>query len=374
MNETDCTVLIPTYNRPNHLKRILGYYYQYGEGLSIVIADSSSIVNRKLNKDIVSTYKNVNFKYIDKYDLNINPAQKMLDALNQVGTEYCVICFEDDFVTPTSIQKCVEFLDVNRGYTSAYGNNAWLLLKDVRGSNAEFFYQYYENKSNDCDSVGERLTNRAANNNHFTLYSVHRTEFMEFFIGEAAKITNKLSDIESFRQTPDLLFAELLLVWLPPIYGKEGCVDALHHIREDCTPQNTRRVYITQVDLMNEPNYIESLVKFRMSLIGNLSKQRSVGIFDAFRIADDAIKMYNKRVPKFVLLVNRIMVKLRLPSWADNIIRKVYRMAVNFLFPVHGIGQPLPNRYNIDLSKVHLHVLLNARDIFEIEDKIRGMK
>jgi glycosyltransferase domain-containing protein len=325
--------------------------------------------NRKLNRDIVPVFKNSSFNYIDKYALSINPAEKMLDALHSVETEYCVICFEDDFVIPTSIHKCVDFLNVNRGYTSAYGNNAWLLLKDGSGRKPEFFYRYYENQSNAYDNVGERLINRATNNNHFTLYSVHRTEFMKYFIGEAVKVTNKLNDVESFKQTPDLLFAELLLVWLPPVYGKEGCIDTFHHVREDCTPQGTRRAYITQVDLVNEAGYKGSLINFRTRLVENLRKQAGIGIADAFQIADEAIMVYNKKVPQFVIVVNSIISKLHLPNWIDTNIRKMYRLGISLIFPVHGISKTLPDKYQVELDKVHLHVLLNARDIFEIEAK-----
>ena len=371
MNENKCTVLIPTYNRPNHLKRILGYYYQYGVGLPVVIADSSSMANRKLNKDIVATYKNGDFKYIDKYDLNINPAQKMLDALSKVDTEYCVICFEDDFVVPASIQKCIEFLDINHQYNSAYGNNAWLLLKRNAHDELGFCYRYYENQSNSSDYAGERLVKRAMNANHFTLYAVHRTEFMRFVMGEAAKITNSLIVIEAFRQTPDLFFAELLLVWLPPIYGKERCLDTFHHVREDCTPQDTRRIYITQADLMNEHEYIEKLVEFRLCLVTNLSKQGNIRIYDAFSIADDAIKIYNRRVPFFVLSINSIISKLSLPKWVDNIIRKMYRLGINIVLPIHGEGKPFPGKYLSELDRIRLHVLLNAKDIFGNKNKGR---
>ena len=37
----DCTIVIPTYNRPAYLRRILRYYDRTGIPLSVIVADSS---------------------------------------------------------------------------------------------------------------------------------------------------------------------------------------------------------------------------------------------------------------------------------------------------------------------------------------------
>jgi len=45
-----CTIIIPTYNRPRYLKRILSYYDNHGRAFNIVVADSSSNENKEINK------------------------------------------------------------------------------------------------------------------------------------------------------------------------------------------------------------------------------------------------------------------------------------------------------------------------------------
>ncbi|MBA7581945.1 hypothetical protein ES708_23862 [subsurface metagenome] len=43
-----CTIIIPTYNRPDRLKRLLDYYNKYGKNFNIIVADSSSKENKRL--------------------------------------------------------------------------------------------------------------------------------------------------------------------------------------------------------------------------------------------------------------------------------------------------------------------------------------
>ena len=46
-----CTIIIPTYNRSDYLRRILSYYNEY-------VADSSSDETKKMNKETISSLSN----------------------------------------------------------------------------------------------------------------------------------------------------------------------------------------------------------------------------------------------------------------------------------------------------------------------------
>ena len=63
----NCSIIIPTYNRPNYLERILKYYNIYGKNFDIIIADSSFNKNKQINKDTISKLSKLNISYIDKY-------------------------------------------------------------------------------------------------------------------------------------------------------------------------------------------------------------------------------------------------------------------------------------------------------------------
>ena len=46
------SIIIPTYNRPAYLRRILDYYDSFGEDFKIIVADSSSDENKiKKNRE-----------------------------------------------------------------------------------------------------------------------------------------------------------------------------------------------------------------------------------------------------------------------------------------------------------------------------------
>lgn len=59
------TILIPTYNRPEYLKRVLGYYADYQVACDIIVADSSSDENKELNRGAISSFSNIDISYIN---------------------------------------------------------------------------------------------------------------------------------------------------------------------------------------------------------------------------------------------------------------------------------------------------------------------
>jgi glycosyltransferase domain-containing protein len=364
MEKMQCTVLIPTYNRPNHLKRILSYYYQYGRELAIVVADSGSTENKKKNAQIISSFAEASILHLDQYDLKIDPAHKILDALEHVNTEYCLLCADDDFVTPKGIQESVDFLDQNPDYISAYGNDVWFSFKYDRRGKPKFTYKYYESLVNTQLEAKDRLLRQTTDDHVATYYAVRRTHFMKVFLGEAAKIASGLQFAGALRLTPDLFFAELLILWLPPIYGKMKCLDNLYYVRDDCAPANASRVYITQPDIMNEKSYQPKLLEFTDRIAIHLSKQSGMDLAESRRIVGKAIAVHNRRTPAIVLGVNSMLRKLSLPGWLDLAIRKVYRAGSALIYPPTGSGHSLPARYKNELDQVRLSVLSSAGEVY----------
>jgi glycosyltransferase domain-containing protein len=115
------SLVIPTRNRPNRLRRLLDYYDKYGKGFNIIIADSSSNDNKKLNKKSVLIFSNLDIHYIDKYPSKIESSHKINNALNYVNTKYSVLCADDDFIIPNGINKSVDFLEKNSDFSVAQG-------------------------------------------------------------------------------------------------------------------------------------------------------------------------------------------------------------------------------------------------------------
>lgn len=85
------TITIPTYNRPNRLRRLLDYYNKYGKNFNIIVADSSTDENKLQNKKNISVFSNLDILYLDHNSSKINLFHKFADMVNYV--EKNIVCF-----------------------------------------------------------------------------------------------------------------------------------------------------------------------------------------------------------------------------------------------------------------------------------------
>ena len=130
---TKCNIIIPTYNRPAYLRRILGYYGDYGRDFNVIVADSSSDDIKAINEETISSTSKTDIEYLGDYTPDVNPYTKVADAVNHAGEQYCVLCADDDFVTPDGIRQSVDFLEENPDFAIAHGRYINFYLKDDEG-------------------------------------------------------------------------------------------------------------------------------------------------------------------------------------------------------------------------------------------------
>ena len=117
---TDFTIVITSFNRPKCLLRNLKFLLSYNLSFKIIIADSSSSndINENDELKILIDENNVLFK---NFPHETEVTQKISDTLKYVSTKYCVLCADDDFIIPTSIIECINFLKNNPDYVSCHG-------------------------------------------------------------------------------------------------------------------------------------------------------------------------------------------------------------------------------------------------------------
>ena len=132
-----CAIVVPTYDRPNYLRRILSYYDQYTRGSNVIVADSSSTDNEEINRKSVASMSNINIRYVS-YPPEINALAKIADVLGYVDAKYCVLCADDDFITPNGISQSADFLDGNPDFTVAHGRYVSFRLEKSRGGKERF--------------------------------------------------------------------------------------------------------------------------------------------------------------------------------------------------------------------------------------------
>ena len=149
------TLVIPTYNRNYYLSRCLWYHAHFPFG-QIIVADSSPEEKKVVNRDTVSKVRKMfgaNILYLEygpeteKYGGDIS--RKWGDAVMHVETEYSIVCTDKEFLIPTTLISCIDFLNVNNDY--ALVDDVYYLL--VNDEKTEYGIQYfYPSKKYSIDS------------------------------------------------------------------------------------------------------------------------------------------------------------------------------------------------------------------------------
>jgi glycosyltransferase domain-containing protein len=113
------TIVVPTFNRPRHLRRLLLLLKELGNPYPVLILDGSSAENQAKNREVQQEFeKNVILK---QYPQGLHLGLRLADGVRQVKTEYMVFCADDDFVLPASIAECLKFLGEHPTYSAAMG-------------------------------------------------------------------------------------------------------------------------------------------------------------------------------------------------------------------------------------------------------------
>ena len=59
--------------------------------------------------------------FYQKFESNIFVTSKIFEGASLIQTDYSVLCADDDFIIPSSLNKCINFLKNNKSYSSAHG-------------------------------------------------------------------------------------------------------------------------------------------------------------------------------------------------------------------------------------------------------------
>ena len=344
----NCNILIPTYNRPEYLKRILNYYDSFDEKFKVIVGDSSSAENKKLNRKIISDISNLDIKYLDHYSSELNPHHKFADMVNYADEKYCVFCADDDFVVPNGIKKSMDFLENNHDFVCAHGIYVSFNVKFNNNEQTFDWMPGYIYDSITFANAKERLEHHFINYCP-TFYSVNRTEVI-------ISIYQKLLD-----STVDpIQFGEFLPSMLTIISGKMKKLDVLYAAR-----QVDSRIsdWPTLVEYIKQGIYDSEYAKFKNCLADYLSDNSRLDVDDSKKVIDDSMAIYmNKHYYgyKYRLRVeiSRALDYLKLPNWMTKKIRLLYRRF--FVSKEMGNSPVFSNKSSIyynDFDRIRFHVV-----------------
>lgn len=106
------TLIIPTHNRHDYLKRSMMYFKDLDA--EVLYCDSSL---EEFNQDDIGAHHNVKYLHLPGKKF----AEKLLIALADVKTDFVAMCPDDDFILIDSLYKGVDFLAENNTYKSTVG-------------------------------------------------------------------------------------------------------------------------------------------------------------------------------------------------------------------------------------------------------------
>jgi glycosyltransferase domain-containing protein len=284
----NCSIIIPTYNRSDCLRRLLTYYHCHSRDFSFIVADSSSKENKEINKRSVSSFPDLKILHLNDYPEHIFPWDKYADALKYVKSEYGLFCADDDFIVPSAIKECLDFIEKNPDYSVARGIYICYSLKKRKNKEARFDWIpiEYGGKSITSDNSSERLKSHLAASQTSTFYGVHKTSTLRFIFDQVTKTT-------SHGRLGEILLTALTLIRgkmkvLPVFYASRGpatgSIEKIYHHRP--------YFFTSWSSFMKGNTYQKEYERAVDCLAKNLQKQSDTGFDSSINKAKEALDIY----------------------------------------------------------------------------------
>ncbi len=309
------TLVVPTYNRPGYLKRLLQYYGSEKFPYSIKIADGSTEDVKKINQLTISSQSNLAVEHCT-YGPDKPPLFRIVDILKTVRTKYCAICADDDFLTVEGIARSMDFMDKNSDFAAAHGRYIDFWLEQSRPETRFCWMPAYSGASITQATAILRLTQPFPRNLAPVFYAVYPTGLLRTILTETHKYTD------------DVRFGEYLPLLLTLVYGKIECLDVFYAARE-YNRVSAGQSSKTLVDFIGDGTYELKYAKFQRCLSSHLQNECKIDVKQSNAIVDKAMWAYiMKRYPSKtrVKIEARIRKMLRriLPDKVFGASKKLY--------------------------------------------------
>ena len=275
----DVSIVIPTMNRPRLLLRLVQYLDALSFQGKILIGDSSDETTFMESARALEAFRGR--LDISHAGLKGHSVAAAVKALNErVSTKYVCLVADDDFLVPTTIAKCIEFLEVHPDYVAAHGGG--VLIASTGDADVIHWVEGYRQTIAIEDTARSRL-NRHLEQYSVSLFSVHR-------VGAWCRMFKDIPSPAELPQCCDKSFVdELLPCCLSVVYGKVGQVDGLYLIRQ---AHGGRYLLPTWFSWLSSATWQPSYVYFRDHLAQAMSLQDNISVSDAEYAVDLSFSAY----------------------------------------------------------------------------------
>ena len=173
-------LVVPTYNRPALLKRLVTFYARETPAMKLLVLDSSRPEVCETNAAMIAAFPGQVEHRV--FPGTLPMAAKLRDGLAQVETPTASFCADDDLVFPQGIAEAIAFLESAPDHVSAHG----LYVNFGEHGHQIHVMREYAGPSNAAAHPGARVF-RLCQNYESIFYGVFRTpDIREVFEGVAA--------------------------------------------------------------------------------------------------------------------------------------------------------------------------------------------
>ncbi len=267
------TVFIPTYNRPEMLRRTLAFLHQGGSSLPVIVGDGSdSPIVASLNErtcrqfgENVEYFRNPPARDIDGALKNFLSRYNV--ALARVKTPYVACCADDELLITDTVVECAKFLADNNDYAACHGMYLSFRYADDA---VQIDNMVYQEPSIDGNDVGGRLM-QLYSNYEAPYYAVFRTEIQRRIIQSAQSIELAIM-VETFHSAAAVS------------QGKIGRLDKIYYLRNVGVPRHVNAIESWNQWMVSDfDDFFERYREHRGRLI-NLISSGEVGDIDGQKL------------------------------------------------------------------------------------------
>ena len=241
------SIIIPTYNRPELIKKSLCYWSIYP--ISIIVLDGSQIAS--MNEQELSLYENVQY-----YHLPISLQERLSFAASNLSTSYAALISDDEFLTYSSLLEASKILDADSEVAAVLG----VTLGFDIWRNIFVCKLHYESSIN-LDISGktpkERLNQRLAVGGNSIYYPLVRVNVLKFAIDFISESTYSCPYITEYQMEAIFCAAGKVRVMPTLMWFRSFGVPMV------TTPQYDRKILL--VDWMRDSNNHDDLEKLKAS-------------------------------------------------------------------------------------------------------------
>lgn len=335
-NLNKLTVVIPSYNRPTDLLKVINYWSDI-ENLKVIVLDGSE---KSLDRDIIKKFKK-KIKYLNLR--GISQVRRIFLSKKFIKTKYTVMCPDDEIYSPIGLIECINHLEKNQTSSCCMGDLVFGFRRRKSGIVFLRMYKTYSSRLKikskvKIDRAIEFMTSKI---NRPCMYSVMRSKHYK-------NLTYFCSDLDKFNC---LDIYEILFDIYLPYCGEVKVIRTFNWLRNKTDDNEIGNRFIRFHEFWNSKknsHLKKNLLKKFTKLLKNKEDKKLEQLFDieANNLKTNLRRKFkNTRDPIIKFLKNNVV-----PDWIYEPIQKKRQNELSIIQLNNYLRK---NNYNINQDTIN---------------------